>query len=169
MFYMTQVTKTMAIELSLMDDHFLTLVGALGSVCNGLFRIFWGILHDMYGFKTIFGVVVFLQLLVCLTIYTVVQTNRWLYLLAVMVGYGSFGANFIVIPAVIFKMFGLKGGGLMYSVLYVTRALSSIVLIFFPKVLQRNFVDNPEMVFKLMFYAGSFMVFCAATLLFLLF
>ena len=54
MFYMSQVAKTMPIELTDFDDHFLTLVVSMGSVCNGLFRIMWGILQDRFSFKTVF-------------------------------------------------------------------------------------------------------------------
>jgi len=54
MFYMSQVAKTMPIELTSFDDHFLTLVVSMGSVCNGLFRIMWGILQDRFSFKTVF-------------------------------------------------------------------------------------------------------------------
>ena len=54
MFYMSQVAKTMPIELTNFDDHFLTLVVSMGSVCNGLFRIMWGILQDRFSFKTVF-------------------------------------------------------------------------------------------------------------------
>lgn len=36
------------------DDTFLTLVGSLSSVCNGLSRIFWASLYDKLGFKPIF-------------------------------------------------------------------------------------------------------------------
>jgi len=111
MFYMSQVAKTMPIELTTFDDHFLTLVVSMGSICNGLFRIMWGILQDKFSFKSVFVFVVAIQLFTMLFITTAVKQSQGVYLATVMLGYGGLSANFIVIPTLVFKMFGLKAGG----------------------------------------------------------
>ena len=40
-------------NLYIKDDHFLSLLGSLGSVANGVFRIFVGILLDHFSFRKI--------------------------------------------------------------------------------------------------------------------
>jgi len=43
------------------DDSFLTIVGSVGSVCNGGSRALWGILMDKFGFKKIFFLILVVQ------------------------------------------------------------------------------------------------------------
>lgn len=42
LFYMSSVFKTMGIELGYIDDFFLTTVGSIGALSNGLSRFVWG-------------------------------------------------------------------------------------------------------------------------------
>mmetsp|Transcript_21833 Transcript_21833/g.21568 ORF Transcript_21833/g.21568 Transcript_21833/m.21568 type:complete len:216 (+) Transcript_21833:370-1017(+) len=41
-------------EIDLHDDRFITLVGSLGAVTNGLSRGVWATLQDLFGFKIVF-------------------------------------------------------------------------------------------------------------------
>ena len=47
--------------INIKDDQFITLIGSLGSICNGLSRPIWAILFDKYGFKKAFTVLLVLQ------------------------------------------------------------------------------------------------------------
>ena len=43
------------------DDNFLTLVGGIGGAMNGLSRLAWASLMDIFGFKRIYGSLLLLQ------------------------------------------------------------------------------------------------------------
>ena len=45
------------------DDTFLTLVGSIGSVCNGFSRAAWAMLMDRFGFRRIFLIMMIIQVL----------------------------------------------------------------------------------------------------------
>mmetsp|Transcript_48257 Transcript_48257/g.35438 ORF Transcript_48257/g.35438 Transcript_48257/m.35438 type:complete len:273 (+) Transcript_48257:336-1154(+) len=44
------------------DDFILTLIGSVGAIANGVLRIFWSTLLDYYAFKTVFTVLICVQL-----------------------------------------------------------------------------------------------------------
>ena len=51
-------------ELSVIDnDQFVTIVGSLGSISNGLTRPLWATFFDKFGFRKVFLVLVILQVL----------------------------------------------------------------------------------------------------------
>ena len=43
------------------DDSFLTLVGSLQALTNGLSRAMWGLLLDRFGFKKIYSIILIMQ------------------------------------------------------------------------------------------------------------
>lgn len=102
-----------------MDDQFITMIGALGSVCNGGSRILAGWLMDNYPFKRVYLALLLIQLVVCCTITTVVQSNKYLYLIWVMIGYNCLGPHFVLFPANMVKTFGIKAGSQIYSICYI--------------------------------------------------
>jgi MFS family permease len=110
--YVSSVFKTMAIQLGngALDDHWLTLTGAIGGLANGGSRIFWGYLQDIFGFKKIYAFILVTQVLVSLTLTSVV-TNKVLYMVWILIGYNCLGAHFVLFPTVLLKVFGLKSGG----------------------------------------------------------
>ena len=99
--YLPSVFKTMGMQLGGIDDKFLTLVGSIGSVANGLSRIVWGPLQDKIGFKTIYRIVLCTELLVCSLMVTIVKTNQYLYLIWVFLSYLCLGAHFVIFPNVV--------------------------------------------------------------------
>ena len=50
--YMASVYKMVAQDT--LSDKSLTLIGAVGSMCNGSSRFVWAALQDIYGFKNIY-------------------------------------------------------------------------------------------------------------------
>jgi len=50
--YVASVYKVSAQDV--LEDHTLTLAGALGSICNGGSRIMWATIQDKYGFKRVY-------------------------------------------------------------------------------------------------------------------
>lgn len=55
--YMSSVYKTMALQIGTedMDDRFITMIGAFGSICNGGSRVLAGYLMDRFEFKNIYS------------------------------------------------------------------------------------------------------------------
>ena len=106
--YMASVFKTMGMSLGDYDDQFLTLVGSLGSIANGLSRIVWGSIQDSTGFVTIYRIVIAIELIVFSLIPFIVKTDKYLYLLAVFAGYLCLGAHFVIVPNCINAIFGLR-------------------------------------------------------------
>ena len=62
--YMASVFKTMGMSLGGYDDAYLTLIGSLGSVANGLSRIVWGMMQDKTGFVAIYKIILIVELVV---------------------------------------------------------------------------------------------------------
>lgn len=72
MIYMASVFKTMGMKQGGIDDQFLTWIGSLGSLANGLSRVVWGPLQDRVGFRSIYKTVLVIELIVCSLLTTVV-------------------------------------------------------------------------------------------------
>ena len=67
------------------------------------------------------------------------QTNQYLYMVCVFMGYASLGAHFVLFPNVMVQIFGLKGGVQLCSFIYVTRCPSALSGLFISKALVTNF------------------------------
>lgn len=63
--YLASVFKTMGMQMGGYDDHFLTWIGSIGSLANGLSRVVWGPIQDKIGFCTMYKIVIGIELLVC--------------------------------------------------------------------------------------------------------
>jgi len=118
--YVSSIFKSMAIQLGdgSIDDRFLTFIGAVGGLTNGGSRIFWGYLQDLFGFKRIYAFILVTQIVVSMTLIHVL-TSKTLYLVWILIGYNCLGAHFVLFPTVLLKVFGLKSGGQLYSLLYL--------------------------------------------------
>jgi MFS family permease len=100
----------MGMEMGHFDDLTLTWIGSMGSIANGLSRIFWGPLQDLIGFKRIYAIVLSSELIVCVTITGAVQTSATLYSMIVILGFLCLGAHFVMFPGVVLKVYGLRAG-----------------------------------------------------------
>ena len=74
--FMASVYKEIPEELS---DDVETLAGALGSICNGCFRLFWASLQDKYGFKKIYSIVMIIQFVVSILLYPLLYNNIMIF------------------------------------------------------------------------------------------
>ena len=59
-YYISQVAKSLGIELGGYDDIFLTTVVSIGSIFNGSSKIIIGILQDYVGFKPLYQAIMIL-------------------------------------------------------------------------------------------------------------
>ena len=92
---------------SLDDDQFLTIVGAVGSIANGSMRTVWALSMERFGFKTIFYIIVTMQLVIGATI-PYVTFSQPLYGLYVAMSLACMGGYFSCFPAYVTRIFGNK-------------------------------------------------------------
>jgi len=123
--FLVNVTKSFGNSNVTNNDSFLTTVGALGSVANGVSRFIWAFLQDKLGFKKVYMVLLVLQLILTSTIYFI-ATVPGLYLVWVMLSLSCEGGNFSMFPTVTSATYGLKVGPQLYSIIFSANGLSSI-------------------------------------------
>jgi MFS family permease len=66
------------------SDQFLTLVGGMGALANGLGRIFWGSISDKIGFKNSFTLLTVLQAASMLSYYYSTESQVQIFFLSVV-------------------------------------------------------------------------------------
>ena len=108
LFYMSSIYKVMGMQIGGYDDKLLTWIGSIGSLANGLSIIVWGPLQDKIGFRSIYQIVICMELLVCALMPVIVNTNKHLYMLWVFMGFLGLGAHFVIFPNCIITIFGLR-------------------------------------------------------------
>ena len=68
------------------DDAFITFVGTIGAVTNGLSRGFWGVLVDKYQYKYVYGVLFLIQAGIGFTI-SLISSSKPLYLIWIAISF----------------------------------------------------------------------------------
>ena len=68
------------------DEKFITIVGSIGAVVNGLSRGVWSTLQDYFGFKKIYLTLLTLELIIAFT-FVLIHKIKALYLIWVMVSF----------------------------------------------------------------------------------
>lgn len=77
------------------DETFITIVGSIGAVVNGLSRGFWAALQDYLGFKKIYFCVLTLDILLAFT-FVLIHKIKALYLVWVCISFAVLGAHFSI-------------------------------------------------------------------------
>ena len=98
------------------DDEYLSLIGAIGMICNSVARFIGPTLLDHYDFIKIYKIVWFIITFQILTISLMVKTPV-LYLISNICIFASEGAFVAMLPVVTLKIFGMKRGPTIYSYL----------------------------------------------------
>lgn len=112
----------------------MSLVASLGGVFAA-FRFIWSFLLDKYSYKKIYGALIVLQLLVALSLPSILQCKdgkfkNTLFLLSVCFGFFCEGGHFVLAPTIFAKLFGAQGGIRVYSVGFSFIGVASIVNVF---------------------------------------
>uniref|UniRef100_A0A7S3MI29 Major facilitator superfamily (MFS) profile domain-containing protein n=1 Tax=Favella ehrenbergii TaxID=182087 RepID=A0A7S3MI29_9SPIT len=131
------------------SDSVLTWAASIGAgLVNGCTRLILGSLLDKHGFKKLFAILMFCQLVVSLVCYHAVYWP-WLYFLCILLNYMSLGGMFTIFPVCVQNVFGLESGPQIYVwillgsfVASVLNTLSTIYLL-------------PSVGFQALFYFGS--------------
>ncbi|KAL4432947.1 hypothetical protein ABPG74_014461 [Tetrahymena malaccensis] len=99
------------------DDAFLTLIGSLSGITNGVTRPFWSALLDKYKFKDCYAVVCIVQIILCVTFQFAVKHNTF-YLFWVIITMGTFGGTFGMLLALCAQFFGTAVGSEVYGIVW---------------------------------------------------
>ncbi|CAI2368754.1 unnamed protein product [Moneuplotes crassus] len=115
------------------DDQFITLVGTLGSVFNGLSRSGWGYLVDKFQFRFVFGAILVVQMAIGFSFQFIVEVKA-LYLIWVIITYACLGGHFAMPPSVFARMYGPITGGKIHGVLYICLVPTSFITLLLTSV-----------------------------------
>jgi OFA family oxalate/formate antiporter-like MFS transporter len=107
------------------SDSFLSLVGGLGSLANGLGRTQWGLFLDVYGFKKLFSFLTVLQAGIMLA-YKHTVGSKMLFQGATMLIFLCLGGNFAMAPGVTAAIFGADLGPKVFALLFSSFAVAAI-------------------------------------------
>ena len=118
--------KTLGLELGF-DDKFLTLVGSVGSVLNGVLRPFWGLSMDKSSYRLTNTVIACIQIVICFTFPFIEKINVcfliWIAVLYSCVG----GVNTQLVPISI-KIYGPVTGIRVFSFLILSMGFCNLTL-----------------------------------------
>ncbi len=111
------------IEPTTLAEYGATLI-AVSSICNGLGRLFWGLLSDRFGRVTIFRVLLASQMVVFGILMT--ETNPWVFSALVCYVLLCFGGGFATMPPFVIDVFGAKKMSKIYGVVLTAWAAAGI-------------------------------------------
>jgi hypothetical protein len=98
-FYLAATYKSYG-QTYILDDHFITVVGCLGCLCNGVSRAIWGLTSDRIGHFETLEMTAYLYPIVML-IYTLSAHSKLAFGLCVCTLYTLWGASACLMPAIV--------------------------------------------------------------------
>jgi OFA family oxalate/formate antiporter-like MFS transporter len=110
---------------ALNDDAYLSLMGGLGALFNGLGRLFWASMVDKFGFKGPFQVSVAIQA-VMMACYRYAAQSKFTFAVATCAIFSCIGGNFAMAPTVTNIEFGTALATKVYAVLFTAFVTASI-------------------------------------------
>ena len=111
------------IDPTTLAEYGATLI-AVSSICNGLGRLFWGLLSDRFGRVTIFRVLLASQMVVFGILMT--ETNPWVFSALVCYVLLCFGGGFATMPPFVLDVFGSKKMSTIYGAVLTAWAAAGI-------------------------------------------
>ena len=107
------------------NDLTLSWAASIGSgLVNGVSRLSCGWLNDKFSFRQIMLVLMAIEVVVALSVYWVVEIVP-IYFICVLLNYFAGGGLFAVFPNSVTRLFGLRVGPQIYSVILLASILSS--------------------------------------------
>jgi len=108
------------------DDQFLSILGSIGSIANGSFRLFWGTMMDCFRFKINKCIILAIFVVACSTIIWSVNSQA-AYLIVVVISYGCYGGLYAIYPTQTIKILGKRIGSKLYSFTFLGFSTGSII------------------------------------------
>ena len=112
-----------SIEPAVLAEYGATLI-AISSLCNGVGRLFWGLLSDRIGRVAVFRILLASQMVVFGILMT--ETNPWIFSALVCYVLLCFGGGFATVPSFILDVFGPKKMSAIYGAILTAWAAAGI-------------------------------------------
>lgn len=112
------------------NDEFLTLIGVLAGIANGISRFFWNILFLKTGYRFVMSIILGMAIIVYATIRFTVD-NEYAYLVEIFIINLCLGGLLVVTPTVIQIIFGTKTGSNIYGFFWCMIATSNWIQYFY--------------------------------------
>ena len=97
---------------------------AVSSICNGLGRLFWGLLSDRIGRVRVFRILLASQMVVFGVLMT--ETNPWVFSVLVCYVLLCFGGGFATMPSFVLDVFGTRKMSTIYGAVLTAWAAAGI-------------------------------------------
>lgn len=124
--YVAAIYKDVALKKGSIQDSSLTVAGALGSFMNGSSRIMWASLQDYFGFRAIYMILLIIQLITAVTLYSA-KDSTIVYSSLLCLSFLCEGGHFSTFPAAAVKLYGIQEGGKIFTISFFAVPLSSML------------------------------------------
>ena len=130
------------VEPAVLAEYGATLIAA-SSVCNGVGRLFWGLLSDRMGRVKVFRILLASQMVVFGVLMT--EENPWVFSVLVCYVLLCFGGGFATMPPYILDVFGAEKMAKMYGVVLTAWAAAGIFGPLYVGYLKDSYPDRAVM------------------------
>jgi OFA family oxalate/formate antiporter-like MFS transporter len=113
-----------SLEPATLAEYGATLI-AISSLCNGVGRLFWGLLSDRIGRVKVFRILLASQMVVFGVLMT--ETNPWIFSILVCYVLLCFGGGFATMPPFVLDVFGSRKMSSIYGAVLTAWAAAGIV------------------------------------------
>ena len=111
----------------ILDDHFLSIVGAIAAIFNASGRVFWGNLSDAYGYKLMMFTISIGLAVLYATFRFIEFGGKTLFAMWVWGIFFFFCANFVLLPTATAQTFGTKYSSKNYGLVMTGQAFAAPV------------------------------------------
>ena len=151
-----------SIEPAVLAEYGATLI-AVSSLCNGVGRLFWGLLSDRIGRVAVFRILLASQMVVFGILMT--ESNPWVFSALVCYVLLCFGGGFATMPSFVLDVFGPKRMSGIYGTILTAWAAAGIAGPVYVGYLKDSYPDRAVMY---CFLIGVFMLACGYVFSYLL-
>lgn len=130
--------KSIGIKLSY-DDTFLTIVGSVGSIMNGISRPLWGIFFDKTSFKIVYIIILFTQIVLCFT-FPSVSNYKAAFLIWIVILMICSGGHSTILAPVSVRIYNREAGAKVFSILMLSVGISCLI-VYFIQVYATEYLD----------------------------
>ena len=131
-----------SIDPARLAEYGATLI-AVSSLCNGVGRLFWGLLSDRFGRVSVFRMLLASQMVVFGILMT--ETNPWIFSALVCYVLLCFGGGFATMPSFIIDVFGSKNMSKIYGTVLTAWSAAGIVGPMYVGYLKDTYPDRAVM------------------------
>ena len=131
-----------SIDPATLAEYGATLI-AISSLCNGVGRLFWGLLSDRLGRVAVFRVLLASQMVVFGILMT--NENPWIFSILVCYVLLCFGGGFATMPSFILDVFGSKNMSKIYGTILTAWSAAGIIGPMYVGYLKDTYPDRAVM------------------------